>query len=84
LLKESLGGNAKTIMLCAISPADVNYEETLSTLRYAERAKRIKNQAIINEDPNARLLRGIIIIGSCYFLKIFFYLQLVCDCLFFK
>src|SRR5690606_38724136 len=47
LLKESLGGNAKTIMIAAISPADDNYSESLSTLRYADRVKTIKNQARI-------------------------------------
>lgn len=57
LLKESLGGNSKTIMLAAISPADVNYEETLSTLRYADSAKKIKNNAIVNEDPTNKLIR---------------------------
>ncbi|EKX40366.1 hypothetical protein GUITHDRAFT_49045, partial [Guillardia theta CCMP2712] len=57
LLKESLGGNAKTIMLAAISPADINYEETLSTLQYASRAKRIKTNAIVNEDTNDRIIR---------------------------
>ncbi|KAJ1968211.1 hypothetical protein IWQ62_001377 [Dispira parvispora] len=55
LLKDSLGGNSRTAMVAAISPAD--YEETLSTLRYADRAKRIMNKAVINEDPNARLIR---------------------------
>ncbi|KAJ9051975.1 hypothetical protein DSO57_1038802 [Entomophthora muscae] len=55
LLKDSLGGNSKTIMLAAISPAD--YEETLSTLRYADRAKRIVNKATVNEDPNAKMVR---------------------------
>ena len=44
-------------MIAAISPADVNYEETLSTLRYADQAKKIKNKAVINEDPNAKLVR---------------------------
>lgn len=58
LLKESLGGNAKTIMLAAISPADVNHGETLSTLRYADNAKQIKNKAIVNEDPTQKLIRG--------------------------
>jgi kinesin family member 1 len=57
LLKDSLGGNSKTAMIAAISPADVQYEETLSTLRYADQAKKIKNKAVINEDPNARLVR---------------------------
>ena len=57
LLKESLGGNAKTIMIAALSPADINYEETLGTLRYADRAKQIKNTAIVNEDPNQKMIR---------------------------
>ncbi|KAH9938671.1 uncharacterized protein B0H18DRAFT_1081243 [Fomitopsis serialis] len=57
LLKDSLGGNSKTAMIAAISPADVNYEETLSTLRYADQAKKIKNKAVVNEDPNAKLVR---------------------------
>lgn len=57
LLKDSLGGNSMTAMIAAISPADINFEETLSTLRYADSAKRIKNHAIVNEDPNARMIR---------------------------
>uniref|UniRef100_A0A8K9Y5Q6 Kinesin motor domain-containing protein n=1 Tax=Oncorhynchus mykiss TaxID=8022 RepID=A0A8K9Y5Q6_ONCMY len=57
LLKENLGGNSRTAMIAALSPADINYEETLSTLRYADRAKQIRCNAIINEDPNARLIR---------------------------
>jgi len=57
LLKNSLGGNAKTTMIAAISPADTNYQETLSTLRYADRAKNIQNVAIVNEDANEKLIR---------------------------
>ncbi|KAG0093516.1 kinesin-like protein Klp8 [Podila epicladia] len=57
LLKDCLGGNSKTTIIAALSPADVNYDETLSTLRYADQAKRIKNKAIVNEDPNAKLIR---------------------------
>ncbi|KAK4545681.1 hypothetical protein LTR36_002635 [Oleoguttula mirabilis] len=57
LLKDSLGGNSLTAMIAAISPADINFEETLSTLRYADSAKRIKNHAVVNEDPNARMIR---------------------------
>lgn len=57
LLKDSLGGNSKTIMIAAISPADCNYGETLSTLRYANRAKNIINKPTINEDPNVKLIR---------------------------
>lgn len=57
LLKDSLGGNSLTAMIAAISPADINFDETLSTLRYADSAKRIKNHAVVNEDPNARMIR---------------------------
>ncbi|KAI5645017.1 kinesin motor domain-containing protein [Phthorimaea operculella] len=57
LLKDNLGGNSKTVMVATISPAADNYEETLSTLRYADRAKRIVNHAVVNEDPNARIIR---------------------------
>ncbi|KAK9448936.1 uncharacterized protein V1518DRAFT_416740 [Limtongia smithiae] len=57
LLKDSLGGNSMTAMVATISPADVNFDETISTLRYADSAKRIKNHAVINEDPNAKLIR---------------------------
>ncbi|KAK3766409.1 hypothetical protein RRG08_056083 [Elysia crispata] len=57
LLKDNLGGNSKTVMVATISPAADNYEETLSTLRYADRAKRIINHAVVNEDPNARIIR---------------------------
>lgn len=49
LLKESLGGNAKTTMLACVSPCDVHYEESISTLKYAERAKRVRNRAVVNE-----------------------------------
>ncbi|KAG8584035.1 hypothetical protein GDO81_008650 [Engystomops pustulosus] len=57
LLKDSLGGNSKTIMIATISPADINYGETLSTLRYANRAKNIINKPTINEDANVKLIR---------------------------
>ncbi|CAG9759456.1 unnamed protein product [Ceutorhynchus assimilis] len=57
LLKDNLGGNSKTVMVATISPAADNFEETLSTLRYADRAKRIVNHAVVNEDPNARMIR---------------------------
>jgi len=57
LLKDNLGGNSKTVMVATVSPAADNYEETLSTLRYADRAKRIVNHAVVNEDPNARIIR---------------------------
>ncbi|CAG2164937.1 unnamed protein product [Oppiella nova] len=54
-LKE--GGNSKTAMIAALSPADINFEETLSTLRYADRAKQIVCKAVINEDANAKIIR---------------------------
>ncbi|KAJ1634994.1 hypothetical protein T492DRAFT_969533, partial [Pavlovales sp. CCMP2436] len=57
LLQNALGGNSKTIMVAALSPADINYEETLGTLRYADRAKQIKTVATVQEDPTDRLIR---------------------------
>ncbi|KAH3834905.1 hypothetical protein DPMN_108238 [Dreissena polymorpha] len=57
LLQDSLGGNSKTTMIANVGPADYNYDETISTLRYANRAKNIQNKAKINEDPKDALLR---------------------------
>jgi len=57
LLQDSLGGNTKTVMIAACSPADYNLDETLSTLRYASRAKAIKNKPRVNEDPKDALLK---------------------------
>ncbi|XP_038677680.1 kinesin-like protein KIF17 [Scyliorhinus canicula] len=57
MLQDSLGGNTKTLMVACLSPADNNYDESLSTLRYANRAKNIKNKPRINEDPKDALLR---------------------------
>lgn len=57
LLQDSLGGNAKTVMVANIGPASYNVEETLTTLRYANRAKNIKNKPQVNEDPKEALLR---------------------------
>ncbi|CAI5795888.1 KIF17 isoform X1 [Podarcis lilfordi] len=57
VLQDSLGGNTKTLMVACLSPADNNYDETLSTLRYAHRAKNIRNKPRINEDPKDALLR---------------------------
>lgn len=56
-LQDCLGGNSRTAMVATVSPAADNYEETLSTLRYADRAKSIVNHAVVNEDPNARIIR---------------------------
>jgi kinesin family protein 3/17 len=57
LLQDSLGGNTKTLMIACLSPADNNYDESLSTLRYANRAKNIKNKPKVNEDPKDALVR---------------------------
>ena len=57
LLQDSLGGNTKTLMISNVGPADYNYDETMNTLRYASRAKNIKNKPKINEDPKDALLR---------------------------
>ncbi|KAF5402050.1 hypothetical protein PHET_04451, partial [Paragonimus heterotremus] len=57
LLKDSLGGNAMTTMLATISPSSLQYEETLATLRYAKKAQSIVNNAVINEDPQGRVIR---------------------------
>ena len=57
ILKDSLGGNAKTGMLATISPSIENFDETLSTLRYAHQARSIVNEARINEDPNVALIK---------------------------
>ena len=57
LLQDSLGGNSKTLMFANVGPAEYNYDETLSTLRYANRAKNIKNHAKVNEDPKDALMR---------------------------
>ncbi|KAG8129952.1 hypothetical protein E2320_016625 [Naja naja] len=57
VLQDSLGGNTKTLMVACLSPADNNYDETLSSLRYAHRAKNIRNKPRINEDPKDALLR---------------------------
>mmetsp|Transcript_5640 Transcript_5640/g.12401 ORF Transcript_5640/g.12401 Transcript_5640/m.12401 type:complete len:722 (-) Transcript_5640:345-2510(-) len=59
LLQESLGGNAATVMVAAISPADYNYSETMSTLKYANRAKSIANAVTRNEDNNERMIRDL-------------------------
>ena len=57
ILQTALCGNSKTIMVCALSPSFMNYEETLSTLRYAERAKKIQNKAMINESVQDKIIR---------------------------
>ena len=57
ILKEALGGNAHTLMLCALSVSRDDYEQTLSTLRYADQAKKIQTYAVVNEDATKRMVR---------------------------
>ncbi|KAL0969319.1 hypothetical protein UPYG_G00225530 [Umbra pygmaea] len=57
LLQSALGGNSRTVMIATLSPADICYEESMSTLRYAERAKRIQNRPVVNESPTERLVK---------------------------
>ena len=57
ILQNALGGNSKTLMICALSPASNNYDETLSTLRYADQAKKIKLHAVVNESEQDKLIR---------------------------
>lgn len=59
ILQNALGGNSKTLMICAISPATDNYEETLSTLRYADQAKKIQNKAVVNESETDKMIRNL-------------------------
>lgn len=59
LLRESLCGNSKTTMLATISPANINYGESLSTLRYAFSAKQIFTQAVVNEDPTTKIINDL-------------------------
>jgi len=54
ILQDSLGGNSRTTMIACCSPAECNFEETLNSLKYANRAKNIKNKPIINRDPNSQ------------------------------
>lgn len=57
ILQNALGGNSRTLMICAVSPALDNYDETLSTLRYADQAKKIKCNAVINESETDKMIR---------------------------
>ena len=57
ILQNALGGNSKTIMIWALSPAEINYDETLNTLKYAERAKKVKNMAMVNESAQDKMIR---------------------------
>ena len=71
LLQDSLGGNSFTVMICNVSPASMNAEETISSLRFAERAKMIENKATVNRDPKVRggvsvILHGVFIYKLVY------------------
>ena len=59
VLQDSLGGNSVTVMLACVSPADTNFEETLNTLKYANRAKNIRNKPIKNTDPQIALIQSL-------------------------
>lgn len=56
ILQDSLGGNSRTTMIACVSPAEYNYEESLNTLKYAARARNIKNKPVVNRDPNSALI----------------------------
>jgi len=59
ILQDSLGGNSRTSMIACVSPAESNYEETLGTIKYASRARNIKNKPIVNRDPNSMLIENL-------------------------
>jgi hypothetical protein len=59
ILQDSLGGNSRTTMIACVSPAESNYDETLSTIRYASRARNIKNKPVVNRDPNSMLIESL-------------------------
>ncbi len=63
--QDSLGGNTKTVMVANVGPADWNFDETMSTLRYASRAKNIQNKPTVNEDPKDAMLRQYQVGGQC-------------------
>lgn len=65
LLQDSLGGNSRTVMIACVSPADINREESLNTLRYADRARRIKNKPVVNRDPMAAQVRMQHLLHGC-------------------
>ena len=56
ILQDSLGGNSRTTMIACVSPAETNYEESLNSIKYASRARNIKNKAVVNRDPNSLLI----------------------------
>lgn len=59
ILQDSLGGNSRTTVIACVSPSDSNYEESLSTIKYASRARNIKNKPIVNRDANSMLIEAL-------------------------
>ena len=59
ILQDSLGGNSRTTMIACVSPVESNYEETLSTIKYASRARNIKNKPVVNRDANSMLIEAL-------------------------
>jgi hypothetical protein len=59
ILQDSLGGNSRTTMIACVSPAESNYEETMGTIKYASRARNIKNKPVVNRDPNSMLIESL-------------------------
>ena len=59
ILQDSLGGNSRTTMIACVSPAESNLEESLSTVKYASRARNIKNKPVVNRDPNSQLIESL-------------------------
>jgi hypothetical protein len=60
LLQDSLGGNAVTVMICNVTPASICGAESISSLRFAQRAKRIKNKAVVNQDPRVARINSLL------------------------
>ena len=60
LLQDSLGGNAHTLMICNVTPASICASETLSSLRFAQRAKKIRNKAVVNQDPRVARINALL------------------------
>ena len=56
ILQDSLGGNSRTTVIACVSPAESNYDESLNSIKYASRARNIKNKAVVNRDPNSLLI----------------------------
>lgn len=81
-----MGGNSKTLMICCVSPAAVNYNESLNALRYANRARNIKNKPIINRDPTLIVIDQLrstlkVIHHICELLLVALFLHFVIACL---